>query len=306
MGCFCGRASFDNQHVLVTGGSQGLGLQLATLFAAENARVTIISRNQGHLQDAINFIRRQYPNAQLQSIAADVTQREQIIAKIREAVDKFGPVDVLVTCAGRAPTGYFQTESDATFREAMELNYYGTLYPVQAVVPNMKARRMGRILFVSSGLALTGYIGYSAYCPSKWAVKGLGEALRNELQAYNIQVSQTYPPNMATPGYEVENRTKPTECKSIESGETTYQPQDVARSIISGLKSGDYHIFGPDFGLNMLTRLTTGMGPRGCALADCCILPIAVLVGKIYVSAWDKEARRQSVNNPPSPYNSIS
>mmetsp|Transcript_36323 Transcript_36323/g.65033 ORF Transcript_36323/g.65033 Transcript_36323/m.65033 type:complete len:297 (-) Transcript_36323:680-1570(-) len=284
-------SSFTNQHVVITGGSQGFGLAIAQEFAKDGARVTIISRDQAKLDDAKALID-QKETGYVQALACDVTDRIAIRKTIKEAANKFGPVDVLVTSAGFAPTGYFREFKDDAFRQAMDLNYYGTLNAVRAVTPSMQDRRKGRIVLVSSGLALTGYIGYSAYCPSKWAVRGLGEALRSELLPYDIRVQQVYPPGMDTPGFLIENQTKPEETKAIEAGEVTHQPEKCAVAAYKEICRGNYHITCGDFNLGMLARAAAGMSPRNSMLMDMVLMPVLVLIGKFTTWGWDSEVRK--------------
>lgn len=153
----------------------------------------------------------------------------------------------LICAAGSARTGYFRDIPEGDFAWAMTLNYCGVVNAIKAVEPGMREARSGRIVIVSSALALTGYVGYSACpwprppfpacpgpaltpppdCPTKWALRGLAEALRNELLPVGVRVHIAYPGNMDTPGFEVENRTKPAEAKAIEADETLYTPGQV-------------------------------------------------------------------------------
>ena len=87
----------------------------------------------------------------------------------------------------------------------MELNYFGTLYPVRAVVPSMIERRQGHLMLVSSAAGIVGVYGYSAYAPAKFAVRGLAETLRAELKPHGIVVGCAYPPDIDTPGLEAED-----------------------------------------------------------------------------------------------------
>ncbi|KAH8069647.1 3-dehydrosphinganine reductase [Aureococcus anophagefferens] len=98
----------------------------------------------------------------------------------------------------------------------MDLNYLGVVKTLKATLPGMVDRKAGTAVLVSSGLALCGYAGYSAYAPTKWAVRGLAETLRSELLPFDISVHSVYPPNMDTPGFVEENRTKPKSAKAIE------------------------------------------------------------------------------------------
>jgi len=317
--CSKNRFSLNGKHVLITGGSLGLGRSLAVEFAQQGAKVTILARNQITLEQAREYILSQCNNKnnneekQLQqslskqntvvTVSADVTNPKQVSEAFTIAVQKQEQdIDILVLCAGSASTGYFLQKSDEDFQNSMNLNYFGALWPIRAVVPSMMDKRDGHIIIVSSGMAMTGYIGYSAYAPTKYALKGLGDTLRNELCSFNIKIHQAYPPNFFSPGYDNENKTKPLETKAIESSETTYQSELVARSLISSFRKGHYHIACGDLGINLLTRSSAGMSPRNNSLADALILPLLVLIGKIYVNGWDSEVKKDKYKQEQDKY----
>lgn len=81
------------------------------------------------------------------------------------------------------------------FKQQMRVNYLGTVYCTKCVVDSMKERRSGRIVFVSSQAGQIGVFGYSAYSPTKFALKGFCEALQMELRPYNIYMTLVYPPD---------------------------------------------------------------------------------------------------------------
>ena len=115
------------------------------------------------------------------------------------------------------------------YRDMINLNYLGSVFTVKAVLPKMIERKQGgHIVFVSSAAALTSFVGYSQYCPSKWAVRALGDSLRNELRLYDIKVTQFYPSNMDTEGFEIEERTKPAPTKEIEGTAKLFKPDEVS------------------------------------------------------------------------------
>jgi len=314
--------TLNGKHVLITGGSLGLGRSLAVEYSKLGAKVTILARNQQTLDEAKGFILSQTnsnnknknnnndekqlqqslskQNVSVIAVSADVTNPQQVTDAINNAVQRQEQeIDVLVLCAGSASTGYFLQKKEDDFKNSMNLNYFGALWPIRAVVPSMMEKRDGHIIIVSSGMAMTGYIGYSAYAPTKYALKGLGDTLRNELCPFNIKIYQAYPPNFHSPGYENENKTKPLETKAIESSETTYQSEAVAKNMISSFRKGHYHIACGDLGINLLSRSTAGMSPRNNSFADALLLPLLVLIGKIYVSGWDNEVKKEKYKQLP-------
>lgn len=96
---------------------------------------------------------------------------------------------------------------------------------------------------------------------------------------------------MKTPGYENEMKTKPEECKAIETNETLYDPDFTAKCIISGIKRGEYHISCGDFGCNVLVRYVVGMTQRNNLVADIFLAPISLIILTILTNGWYKTAR---------------
>ena len=132
----------------------------------------------------------------------------QVQDAMLSAETTMGPIDILICNAGSSTPGYFHEQDVEVFQHMMQLNYMGTLHTVKAVYNGMVARNTGHIVFISSTMALMGFTGYAAYAPSKYAVRGLAECLRNELQGTGVRVSIGYPPDTKTPGFDAENLTK--------------------------------------------------------------------------------------------------
>jgi 3-dehydrosphinganine reductase len=168
--------------------------------------------------------------------AADVADPAAVREAVDAVVDAGGPCDVLLTCAGSAHPGYFDQLDDAVFREQMEVDYFGTLHAVRAVVPSMVERERGHVVTVSSTAALVGVFGYSAYAPAKYAVRGLAETLRPELAPHGIVVACAYPPDTRTPGFDAENQLKPPETVRISAAIKPREAPAVARAIVTGIE----------------------------------------------------------------------
>ena len=220
------------RHVIVTGGSRGLGRSLAALLGVGGDRVSLVARDASQLEAAAASIR---PGA-VEWASSDVTDRAALDRAIAGLVERSGPCDLLVAAAGAARPGYFRELDDAVFRSQMDLNYFGVLNAVRTVAPSMVERRTGSIVAVASAAALVGVYGYSAYAPSKFAVRGLMEVVRSELKPYGVHVACVFPPDMDTPGFAEENRTKPEECARISAGIKPRHPDDVARAVLRGVE----------------------------------------------------------------------
>ena len=111
---------------------------------------------------------------------------------IAEAVRVHGSPDYLICSAGSSTPGYFLDQTMDIFRNTMELNYIGIVASVKATLPYMLRNNQGHLVLVSSAAAISGWIGYSSYCPSKYAVRGLADSLRSELKGSNIDISIAY------------------------------------------------------------------------------------------------------------------
>lgn len=223
-------------HAIVTGGSSGIGLAVASLLAAKGAKVSLIARDDTKLVAGVAQIHDAAPSAAVATAPADVTDPLALGDAVAEVTEAQGPCDVLVACAGSAHPGYFVQLDDAVFRQQMEVDYFGTLHAVRAVVPVMIGRGRGHLVLVSSTAGLIGVFGYSAYAPAKFAVRGLAETLRPELAPHGIVVACAYPPDTRTPGFDRENELKPPETVKISAAIKPRDAAPVAKAIVRGIE----------------------------------------------------------------------
>jgi len=235
---------FYQKHVIITGGSSGIGKATAIMLAAEGAHLSIIARRQDVLLQAQAEIEavKIFPEQRVVCLSASVTQFDEIQTAITKAIEELGPPTLVITSAGIAHPGYFQELPVNVFEETMNINYFGTLYAIKAALPSMIDQQQGHIVMISSVAGLIGVYGYSAYSPSKFAVRGLAESLRGELKPFDIGVSIVYPPDTDTPQLAAENLTKPYETKLITSSTKIWKPEEVAQVIINGIKRKDFAI----------------------------------------------------------------
>jgi len=235
-----------NRHVLITGGSSGIGLALALRCAAAGARLSLVARDPAKLAAAAAEIRATAPAASsppaIVTAPADVADETALHAAIRSAEATHGPVDILITSAGIARPGHFDELSAAIHERTMAVNYFGTLHAIRAVTPSMRARRTGSIVIMSSGCGLVGLFGYTAYAPSKFALRGLAESLRGELAPDNVGVTIVYPPDTDTPQLAQENLTKPAETRALTAAAGLWTADAVARATLDGLRRGRFSI----------------------------------------------------------------
>jgi 3-dehydrosphinganine reductase len=228
--------SLRGQHVLITGGSSGIGLALARQCASEGAKLSLLARDRGKLEAARSAITAGNPGSpEVVSLSADVAVEAEVLAALSAAEKVHGPIDVLIACAGISRPGYFEEVPVSVFERTMAVNYFGTLYALKTVIPSMKKRRSGAVVLVSSGAGLHGFFGYTPYSPSKFALRGLAEALRAEMKDTGVHVMIVYPPDTDTGQLVEENQTKPVETSAITSKGGLWKAEDVARVTLEGL-----------------------------------------------------------------------
>uniref|UniRef100_A0A452R135 3-ketodihydrosphingosine reductase n=1 Tax=Ursus americanus TaxID=9643 RepID=A0A452R135_URSAM len=217
------------------GGSSGIGKCIAIECYKQGAFITLVARNEDKLLQAKKEIEKHSINDKqvVLCISVDVSQDySQVENVIKQAQEKLGPVDMLVNCAGMSLSGKFEDLEVSTFERLMSVNYLGSVYPSRAVISTMKERRVGRIVFVSSQAGQLGLFGFTAYSSSKFAIRGLAEALQMEVKPYNVYVTVAYPPDTDTPGFAEENKTKPLETRLISETVSVCKPEQVAKQIV--------------------------------------------------------------------------
>jgi len=234
---------FNGKNVYVVGGSSGLGLETAKLLSRLGANVIIFARGKERLEEGLKQVDAGKKRASQRSAfkQMDVSVHDEVVRVMEEAVGEFGVPDILINSAGRAYPDYFENISFEQFDDTMKTHIYGIWNTASALLPHMK-NRGGYIVNVTSALGFMGLFGYSDYCSSKFAINGFTEVLRSELKPYKIGVSVFCPPDMNTPGFEVENRTKPPETVAASESGGLMEPEEAAEALVEGIAKGKFMI----------------------------------------------------------------
>lgn len=260
---------FNQKLALVTGGSSGIGLAIAKQLASLGANIAIMARRPEQLQSAKQEIEQisKGNHKPVETIRADVSNEQEVTTALEQFVSKTGVPDLLIHSAGVTQPGLFHDQTTDIFRWIMEINYYGSLYVTKALINAMRSKKAGHIVFISSIAGLVGVYGYTAYCASKFAVRGLAEALRSELRFDGIGVTIVYPPDTKTPQLEYEKPFKPPITKALSSLTGVLQPETVASATIRGIQKNRF-IVTPGFEASFWYAVSTFAGPGLHKLMD--------------------------------------
>ncbi len=192
--------SLRGKTVVITGGSRGLGLELAREYGQAGGRLVLVARNGEGLDRAKATLIREgcVGTGDVLVYIADVSVREQTERMIAWATEQFGQVDVLVNNAGTIHVGPVEDQWVENFEESMKTNFFAMLYACKAVMPQMLVRRSGNIVNIASiggKIAVPHMLPYSA---SKFAAVGFSEGLHAELRGNGIRVTTVCPGLMRT------------------------------------------------------------------------------------------------------------
>jgi len=192
------RRTFDfrDKHVLITGGSRGLGLVLGREFARAGARLSLCARDEDELDRAQDDLVRH--GARVLTARCDLGERDQVHEMVRLVSQRFGPVEVLVNNAGAIQVGPMEVMTIKDYEEVMKVHFWAPLYATLAVLPEMRRRQAGRVVNISSiggKVPIPHLLPYSA---SKFALTGFSEGLRSELLKDGIYVTTVCPGLMRT------------------------------------------------------------------------------------------------------------
>jgi len=183
---------FQDQVVLITGGSKGIGKAMASAFAQKGALVII---NYGHDEGAARKAEGeiQQTGGKVQTRQADITRSEEVNSMFKEILDRFHRLDVLVNNAGVIRDGHMMLMSEKDWDEVIETNLKGTFHCCRAALRPMVGQRRGRIINLASPSAITGRAGQTNYAASKGGVISLTKSLAREVAPLGILVNAVCP-----------------------------------------------------------------------------------------------------------------
>jgi 3-oxoacyl-[acyl-carrier protein] reductase len=192
----------EKQVVFVTGGSRGIGKEVALKYAENGYNVVI---NYVSDKTDVEALSKEFLDKGAESLIlkADVSKTEEVENVVNKAIEKFGKIDVLVNNAGITRDTLLMRMKEEDFDKVIEINLKGTFVVTKAVVPFMMKKRSGRIINVSSVVGVTGNGGQCNYSASKAGIIGFTKSLARELSSRNIRANAVAPGFIATDMTEV-------------------------------------------------------------------------------------------------------
>ena len=243
--------SFLGKSVVITGGSKGMGLAIAKKIFQLGGSLCLIARGREALDSAAKEIGSFASSTGqfVETICCDATFMDKLKPELEFFIKARGIPNYLFNVAGYAYPQYIEKLTLEDFRQNMDVNYYSQLVPILILLPFFMKQKRGYIVNFSSVLGYLGMMGYATYVPTKYAIFGLSEALRNELKPYNIYFSVVFPPDTDTPGFQHENETKPPETAMMSGNTKLMQPDEIARVVVKGILKKKFTIFPGNSGL---------------------------------------------------------
>ncbi|GAC52446.1 SDR family NAD(P)-dependent oxidoreductase [Gordonia amicalis] len=216
----------------VTGASRGLGLELVIQLLRRGDNVAATTRSAGRLTEALADV----DTSRLLPLEVSLADEADVKAAVAATEGRFGGIDVVVNNAGYGFLAAVEEVTDTEAREMFDVQIFGVWNVLRAALPQMRARRSGHIINVSSILGLTTFPGWGLYCAGKFALEGLTESLAAEVADFGIAV------NLIEPGYMRTDFLRPTSLGLPESTVDAYpaiREMTQAHQAMPGTQLGD-------------------------------------------------------------------
>ena len=231
----------NDTTAFVTGGGRGIGRAIALALSGAGARVVVTDRTETGAADvAAQVVER---GGLALAVRCDVTDPAAVAAAVARARDEFGPVDVLVNNAGFAESAPITALDENLWSQTLAVNLTGTYLCTRAMLPDMLARRRGRVINIASTAGRVGYRYVAAYCAAKHGVVGFTKAVALEVAAKGITVNAVCPGYADTPMTEASiKRIAEKTGRSVAEARQTleavspqqrlFQPEEIAALVV--------------------------------------------------------------------------
>jgi short-subunit dehydrogenase len=214
----------EGQVVWVTGGTSGIGLEIARALVSRGLRVAVTGRDRLKLDSATSALG-------VLALQCDMSKEREVKQAHSGIATELGPVDILINNAGVSPFTTFSETSIEEFDEVIDINLTGYFLAARSVLPSMYDRQQGAIVQILSIASIKAFAGGAAYIASKFGALGLTNSLREEARKHNVKVIAVLPGATETPLWGVEER--------LEHHERMMQPEDIALAVVQALDQPD-------------------------------------------------------------------
>ncbi|MFK7059363.1 SDR family oxidoreductase [Flavobacterium oreochromis] len=175
----------NNKLIIITGASSGFGLEMAKEFAKDGYCLLLLARRIKKME-ALKL-----PNTICKKV--DISNKEEFEIAVKEAEAIYGKTDLIINNAGVMLLGDLATQAPQEWKKMLDINILGVMNGMQIVMNDMKERKTGTIINISSIAGLQPFTNHAAYCASKFGVTGLTKTVRNEMSSYNVRVLSIMP-----------------------------------------------------------------------------------------------------------------
>jgi 3-dehydrosphinganine reductase len=232
------------KNVLITGGSSGIGLDLAKEYSKQGANVILLARNQARLDGAVKECRSVCLSADQKVLAfsVDVGNEDALAQCVTDIKAVIGTLDLMILSAGIVQSIRFMEQTEKEFSDMMQTNVMGSRSVAKAFLPDMIKAGGGQVCFVASLGGLITTYGYSGYSASKFAVVGMAGALRQELYKSGVGVSVLCPPEVDTPLVRGESGHILPETRFIKNLGGLLTPAAVSKATMKGINNNQFII----------------------------------------------------------------
>lgn len=183
----------NNQTILVSGCTRGIGRAVCELFAASGFNVCGYARSKADCEKMQETFSRQYADQAFLFVSCDAAQKKDVEAFAQHALDTFGHIDIMVNNAGVFVPGNIHNEQDGTLERLIETNLYSAYYLTRALLPQLMQQKKGHIFNICSVASIKPYENGGSYCISKFALLGFSKQLREEMKPHGIRVTALMP-----------------------------------------------------------------------------------------------------------------
>jgi 3-hydroxy acid dehydrogenase / malonic semialdehyde reductase len=224
--------TLQNQTILITGASSGIGAACAEVFAQAGAKLILTARRRDRLEQLADRLKQQF-STQTHLVSLDVSDRDQVNSALQALPADWAAIDVLVNNAGLSRGLDKLHEADIQdWEEMIDTNVKGLLYVTRSLVPGMVERGRGHVVNIGSIAGHQTYVGGSVYCATKAAVKSLSEGLKLDLLGTPVRVTSVDPGMVETEFSQVRFRGDGDRASSVYKGVIPLAPEDIAEIIL--------------------------------------------------------------------------